>query len=153
MLRTLQQLFETRIRPEADSADPAVSEHGLRLAAGALLVEMTRADHEVSSDERAATRGALQRAFGLSPSETEELLALAEAEADRAVSLHQFTHLINRHFSAERKRHVVELLWRVAYADGRLDKYEEHLVRKVAELLYVPHEQFIRAKYDAAPDE
>ena len=61
----------------------------------------------------------------------------------------QPARLINRHFSQEEKNHIVELLWEVAYADGELDKYEEHLVRKLADLIYVPHRSFIRAKHRA----
>ena len=73
----------------------------------------------------------------------------ARRETDKATSLYPFTGLINQHFSPEQKAQVVEALWRVAYADGTLDKYEEHLVRKVAELIHVSHSTFIRTKLKA----
>jgi uncharacterized tellurite resistance protein B-like protein len=91
-------------------------------------------------------RRALQRRFSLSSAETEELAKLAEQEAGDAVSLYQFTALINRHFAASDKVRVIEMLWQVAYADGKLDRYEEALVRKIAELIHVPHRDFIQAK-------
>jgi uncharacterized tellurite resistance protein B-like protein len=91
----------------------------------------------------------MQRAFELDASQTAELLTLAEQDANEATSLFEFTRLINKHFDAEQKQHFVELLWHVALADGEIDKYEDHLVRKVADLIHVPHLSFIRAKHDA----
>ena len=90
---------------------------------------------------------ALREQFGLSERETRELADLAAQEAEEAVSLYQFTGLINRHFSPGEKLQVVENLWRVALADGVLDKYEEALVRKISELIYVPHRDFMQAKH------
>ena len=72
---------------------------------------------------------------------------LAADELDHAACMHEFTQLINQSFSAKQKIKVVEMLWRVAYADGKLDKYEEHFVRKIARLLYVRHTDFIKAKH------
>lgn len=147
MLEHIQKFFETRIAPMMRDATSADAEPAYQLATAALLVEMTRADYEVKDEERQSVTKAIQRAFGLSAKETDELVRLAESEADNATSLYEFTSLINAHFSPEQKQRVVELLWRVAFADGELDKYEEHLVRKVADLIYVPHRQFILAKH------
>jgi uncharacterized tellurite resistance protein B-like protein len=74
------------------------------------------------------------------------VLDAASARADAAVSLHEFTRLLNDALAPTDKQRVIGLLWRVAFADGTLDRYEDHLVRKVADLLYVPHAEFIRAK-------
>ena len=92
-------------------------------------------------------RHVLQHQFGLSGDETRELTELADQEATEAASLYQFTGLINEHFTPEQKVSVVEMLWQVAYADGSLDPYEEALVRKIADLIYVPHREFIQAKH------
>ncbi len=94
-------------------------------------------------------RKALARAFELGDSELAELVALAEAEQDAAVCLHGFTRTINDSLDLEQKARIVELLWSVAYADGDLDRYEEHVIRKVSELLYVPHADYIAAKLRA----
>lgn len=147
MLRAIQQFFENRIRPNAGDDNAAAGEHALRLATAALLIEMIRADDHVGPEERQAVLEAAQRAFELSSDETEELVRLAEQEATEAVSLYQFTNLIDKHFPLERKVHVVELLWRVAYADGVKDMHEEHLVRKIADLLHVPHRDFVRTRH------
>ncbi len=94
-----------------------------------------------------ALEQALRKTFTLSRDELRQLVKLARHEAAESVSLHQFTTLINQSFSPEEKIRVVEMLWQVAFADGRLDRYEEALVRKVADLIYVPHRDFIRAKH------
>ena len=150
MIRAFQRLFESTVATAARAAEVEEREHGYHVATAALLVEVMRADYEVRADEREAVLRALDAAFGdLSPEETRDLLARAEERADDATSLYEFTQHINRQFEPEQKAHVVELLWRVAYADGDLDKYEEHLVRRIADLIHVPHSVFIRMKHKA----
>lgn len=150
MIDSIKRFFDANLTAASEAGSPAEQEHAYRLAGAALLVEMTRADHDVKGIERDAVARAIERAFELDASETDELLALAEREADSATSLYEFTRLINRHFDADQKVHFVELLWHVALVDGELDKYEEHLVRKVADLIHVPHRSYIRAKHQAA---
>ena len=150
MIRAFQRLFESTVATAARAAEVEEREHGYHVATAALLVEVMRADYEVRADEREAVLRALDAAFGdLSPEETRDLLARAEERADDATSLYEFTQHINRQLGPEQKAHVVELLWRVAYADGDLDKYEEHLVRRIADLIHVPHSVFIRMKHKA----
>ena len=79
------------------------------------------------------------------------LLRDASDEVDQDTSLFDFTRVINDHYSASQKLELIESMWRVAYADGRLDKYEESLIRQVAELTYVSHSDYIRAKLAAQP--
>lgn len=149
---TIKNFFDKYISLSSDSADDHSSEtdeHALRLATAALLIEMTRADYEVKEEERRVVNKSIKSKFKLTQSETEELISLAEEEVDQAVSSHQFTALINKAFTPEQKVKIVEYLWRVAYADAELEKYEEHLVRKLADLLYVPHPDFIAAKHRA----
>jgi len=121
-------------------------EHELELAAASLLVEMTRADHEVHAVESEAVLAAVRETFELSAEEADQLHQRAVDRAADAVSLYEFTRLLNDRLDDAGKEHVVELLWRVAAADGDIDSYEEHLVRQIAELLYVPHNRFIRTK-------
>ena len=125
------------------SRDPAPAR---RLAVATLLVEIARADFEVDSSERTAIRRMLAGAYGLDPKSARILVEEAERAVEKAVSLYEFTSRLNEELSPPEKVEIIEMLWRVAYADGRLDKYEEHLVRKAADLLYVPHRRFIRAK-------
>ena len=150
MIRAFRRLFESTVATAARAAEVEEREHGYHVATAALLVEMMRADYEIQPREREAVLRALAAAFDdLSPEETRDLLARAEERADDATSLYEFTQHINRRLDPEQKAHVVELLWRVAYADGDLDKYEEHLVRRIADLIHVPHSVFIRMKHKA----
>jgi len=144
MLRAIQDFFRSHIE-----TDPAGGhdEHSLRLATAALLFEMQRADFDEHEEERKVLERVLRKTFGLSEEETRELALLAQQESEDSVSLHQFTRLINQQFSPEEKVRVVEMLWQVAFADGRIDRYEEALVRKIAELIYVSHKDFIQARH------
>jgi uncharacterized tellurite resistance protein B-like protein len=143
MLKAIQDFFRDQVGVhEGEGHD----QRSLQLATAALLFEMLRADYAEHPEELDALKRALQKSFSLSAGETHELARLAEREAAEAVSLYQFTALINQHFSPGEKVRVVEMLWQVAYADGRLHRYEEALVRKVAELIHVPHRDFIQAK-------
>jgi len=144
VLRAIQDFFRLKIEPDMQTGP---DQHGLQLATAALMFEMLRADDDEHPGERNTLEQALQKCFALSESETRELAQLAEREAAESVSLYQFTGLINRHFSPEEKIRVVEMLWQVAYADGHLDRYEEALVRKIAELIHVPHREFVQAKH------
>jgi uncharacterized tellurite resistance protein B-like protein len=149
MLRSIKRFFQERILEAASQPAPAAREHGLRLAAAALLFEIVRADSEVKDQERTVMRTAIQGTFGLSAAEAEELIRLAEEESRNAVSLYEFTSLVDKGFKAEQKKRIVELLWLIAFADEEKHVLEEHLVRKIAGLLHVPHPDFIDAKINA----
>ncbi len=144
MIKAIQQFFDQHIQRQL--AESGGGEHALQLATAALLVEMSRADFHVSEEEDRALAALLATHFSLSPAESRQLLDLAAQEVKAAASLYQFTDLIDRHFTLEQKRAVLEMLWRVAFADGHKDKYEEYLVRKVADLIHLSHRDFIQAR-------
>lgn len=151
MLNAIRRFFDEQLRP--DAAGPAGDERAVHLATAALLVEMTRMDDEVREVERQAVLDALRTKFGLDEGQTRELVELAEEEARDATDYFQFTRLINDGFTLEQKTRVIEHLWQVAYADGHLDGQEEHMIRRLADLLHVPHRNFINAKLRAGdPD-
>ncbi len=145
MLDSIRRFFREHIAPEPE-ADEAAMAARARVAAAALLVEVVRSDAEFSETERRAVLEAARRKFGLDETESEALVRLAEAESKDAHDLFQFTSLINAAFSAEQKLRLVEELWRVAWSDDVLHDYEEHVIRKVADLIHVPHSAFIAAK-------
>ena len=149
MIESIKRFFDRKIRQPSGVTAREATEQALKLATAALLIEATRADRSVKRREQEIVASAVRNTFGLSPEETEELIALAEEEVDQSVSFYQFTHLINDGFSLEQKKRLVELLWRVVFADREMEKHEEHLVRRIADLLYVPHKDFIRAKLKA----
>lgn len=123
------------------------SEEDLRLAAAVLMVELSRADYEVEEAERRAVRHAVVNHFDLTEAETDELIEAAEAEADAAVSFYRYTGLINEHWGPREKACLIEALWRIAMSDEEMHHFEEHLVRKLAGLLHVPHREFLKAKH------
>jgi Uncharacterized protein conserved in bacteria len=108
-----------------------------------------RIDAETSDAERATVQRAIREKFGLSEAETSALVALAEEEMRQATDYYQFTSLINQRFTQAQKERVLELMWRVAYADAAIDAHEQHLMRKIAALLYVPDSAYIAAKLRA----
>ena len=149
MFASIRKLFASNL---AEASSTGTTEH-YQLATAALLLEVTQADSEVMPAELNSVTQALQRAFSLDAQTLDELIQLAEAERDAATCLYSFTRSINDTLKLEDKTRIVELMWQVAYADGHLDAYEEHLVRKVADLLYIPHADYIAAKLQAQKSE
>ena len=142
MLDSLKTLFTGGV----SGGERRDAKHTIQLATAALLLEVSRADFEIQDEELATIAEALRDQFGFSEAETATLLESALEESHESISVHPFVRLVNEEFSVEQKRQVIEAMWRVAYADRRLDKYEEHQIRKIAELLYLSHADFIRAK-------
>lgn len=128
-------------RAAGESREPAI-----RLAAAILLVEMARADAEHDASEKESLQQELERRFALNRDEAQALVDAAEQTAEQAVSLHGFIDDINSGLDNSQKKSVLKMLWQVAYADGRLHHHEEHLMRRFADLLHLPHEDFIRLK-------
>jgi len=122
---------------EPKTAVPADVEHQLRLATGALLLEMCRADFKILPEERQSIADSIKKTFKLSPDETRELMAEAESESECAVSLQIYTSLIADYSTTEQKLQLIQDLWQVAFADGELHALEENLVIRVASLINV----------------
>ncbi len=146
MLNAIREFFEKHIGAPATRED---ERHSIEIATAALLFEVVRIDGEIEARERHAVQSAVRTRFDLSSDEASTLARLAEEEARQATDYYQFTSLINRRFTPEEKERVIELMWQVAYSDARLSAHEEHLVRKIADLLYVPHATYIAAKLRA----
>ena len=133
-----------------DAGDASVgNESSLNLAVAALLVEILRADYETTPAERRQVLDSIRALLALGEPECEELLQAAERRIDEAHDLYQFTSEINRTYSHGDKLRLVEQLWRVARSDDFVHKYEEHIIRRVADLLHVSHREFIAAKLRA----
>ena len=145
MIKAIKKFFEINIGGIDEKTQD--SEHRLRVATAALLIETARADFQLEEQELQQIAKALQTKFGLSAHEVNELVDLGTQEAHQATSYYEFTSLINKGFTPHQKVKVIELMWQVAYADKHLQKYEEALIRKIAELIYVPHSDFIAAKH------
>jgi len=125
--------------------------HLLQLATATLLLEVVRADFEVQQSEMDKLHDILASQFQLDSEELDQIMEEAKLEADHMVSLQHITRQLNEQFSEPEKTRVIEMMWEVVFADGNLDHYEEHLIRQVAELLYLPHSTFIKARHKAEP--
>jgi uncharacterized tellurite resistance protein B-like protein len=130
-----------------DATDPRGSTgHDMRIAACALFLEMANIDGEFSADERRNILTILGKDYQLSAEYATELAEAARQELEGSIDLWRFTNLINRNYSLTEKTQVIELMWEIAYADGKLDKHEDYLVHKLAKLLHLSHQQLIEAK-------
>jgi uncharacterized tellurite resistance protein B-like protein len=123
----------------------------IRMATAVLMTEVARSDYEYDESEFNLLLDLVSRHFHISPEEAAELANRAHETAEDYVSLYSFTHLLNENLSALEKEHIVSLLWQIAYADQRLDKYEDSLVLKISDLLYVSRMRVMRLKHDANP--
>lgn len=141
----------SRLTAPAD-ADGADSERTIALAAAALLLEVAWADHHISDEELALIESELERDFALSAEDVAALVAESRRAHEESVGLYRYTRTINEHWSEERKFQLVEALWRLALGNDGLHRYEEHTIRKIAELLYLSHSRFIEAKLSAKRD-
>lgn len=150
MIAALQSLLKKHFPGEDDLA--AAREATLQAAAAALLMEVASADDHIGEDEREAIRRIVGETFDLSADQAAEISRDAEQRSGTVTSLYPFTRLLTRECSMEERIEIVYRLWEVAFADGHLDAHEEHLIRKIASLLYVPHSQFIRGKLTQAGD-
>ncbi len=148
MIASIRKFFDQFIEPGA-SGEGNEGERALHIATAALLLEMMRMDDRYEASERSAVVDALRQQFGLDAAQLATLLALADEAARNAVDYFQFTSLINKGCGPEQKIRIVENLWRVAFADGHLDAHEQHLMRKIADLLYVGHADYHAAKVRA----
>jgi uncharacterized tellurite resistance protein B-like protein len=144
MFDKLNQWLESTLNIGADNDN---EQHTAQLAAAILLIEVSRADFEISSDEQEAISAVLIEQFTLSKNEADKILQYALDEHAEYTSSHAFIRLINEELDTQSKLDLLKGLWTVAYVDGVLDKYEEYHIRKIADWLYLSHSDFIRIKH------
>ena len=145
MIDLVKKFFgKTTGRGQADQVE--VTSHDIRIATCALLLEMANIDGEFSESERKSILAILKKVYQLSDEYAEELIKISKEELQGSVDLWQFTNIINRNYSIEEKKRIIEMIWEIAFTDGKLDKYEDYLVHKLAKLLHLTHKQLIEAK-------
>lgn len=146
MIKQLKDLFSF----DNASENKEDKDKKVQQACAVLLIEVALADFEQSESEKEKVKQLLQSTFDLSPAELQELIEFSQSQGSETTSVHPFTSLINDQYEYEQRVNLVKLMWKVAYADGNLDRYEDNIIRKVAELLYVRHSDFIKAKHAVA---
>jgi uncharacterized tellurite resistance protein B-like protein len=148
MIRELVDRISQVIQSNDDAEAPDRRE-AIRLATAVLMTDVARADYDFDEDEFSTLLDLVQLHFGLSAEDATQLANEASEVAEDLVSVHEFTSLLHKQMSEEEKAEVVALLWRIAYADGRLDKYEDSLVLKISDLLYVSRGRVMQLKHEA----
>jgi uncharacterized tellurite resistance protein B-like protein len=148
MLNQIKLFFEQHL---ALSAPENISEDKLQLATVVLFLEMMHMDDKIEENEQEIILSLVQQNFSLTAEQAASLMELAEQQRKQATDYFQFTSLINKEYSLEQKVRLIESLWKIAFVDGVLDMNEEYLVRKIADLLHVPHTAFIMAKNRVGP--
>ena len=140
------------------SVGNGVTEHlekrcqNIQVATCAVLLEMARIDNKFSEEEQESLISSLKKRYGLSDEDAEKLILASNEELEGSIDLWRFTNLINRNYSVEEKLELIRTVWEIAYADGKLDKYEDYLLHKLAELLHLTHKQLIDAKLSVLED-
>lgn len=145
MLSSIKKFFEDHLQPEI--SDGITNAKGIEYATAALLIELAKSDFAEHPTERQLIIAMLRDTFALADADLQELLALAESGTSDANDIFQFTSLVNDHYTIDQKIMLLENFWKVAYADGRLDKYEEQFIRKVAGLINLPPSEFTKTKH------
>jgi|TARA_B110000967_G_scaffold178552_1_gene193440 uncharacterized tellurite resistance protein B-like protein len=141
MINKIKAFFAKNV---VDAEDNSVSAE--KLATAALLIEVMVIDGNLAEDELQSISATLAQMLELSSDQVDELVLLSRDEVSEATSLYQFTKEINAHFSHEKKLNLMTAMWSVAFADGHLDKHEEGIIRRVADLLHLRHSEFIQCK-------
>ena len=141
--------FFKKIFKTEESEKPTIDDNTSTKACIALLLETSMADEVLDESELMALKNTLQKDFQINEDEIDELIDLAKENVEDSTSLYEFTRDINDTFDAAERVKLIESMWKIAYADGNIDKYEEHIIRKVSNLIYVAHSDFIKAKLSA----
>jgi uncharacterized tellurite resistance protein B-like protein len=145
MLDIVKRFFSETAPLAAKNADRETG-HDVRVAACALFVEMARIDEEFTKAEMDTILAIVQERYGLSREHADALVAEADKELDKSVDLWQFARLINENYSTDEKIEIIEILWRMVFVDGKMDRYEHYLMNKLKNLLRLSHDQLIAAK-------
>ena len=145
MLDKLKSFFDKSLSNESEIKSNE-RENALKLATATLLIEIVRADYEEDKNEIDEVISQLKSFFDLSDEESELLLIEAKDSSDHSVSLQEFTRLLHEELSIDEKNLIITMLWKVAFSDNNLDKYEDHVIRKISDLLYIPHSEIIRIR-------
>ena len=118
----------------------------MTLATCVLLIEVSISDDSYDDEEKDKIIGILKNKFNLDDIQINVLLEIADKKNQEMISLYDWTSKVNDIYEYDQKKDLIKLLWDVAFADGRIDKYEDHTIRKIADLIYVKHEDFMKAK-------
>ena len=144
MIKNLKSYLDNVFQESSNENIP--HKNKIELATAVLMIEISLADEITGDEEYKTIKKILLEKFDLDETKIDTLISLAEDEVDHTISLHEFAETINNELSAIEKTNIIENLWRVAYADAYIHKYEEYYIRKIADLLHVSHSDYIKTK-------
>ncbi|WP_322407069.1 TerB family tellurite resistance protein [Idiomarina sp. PL1-037] len=145
MLKALQNFFQNNTAAEQVSLDKADGMTNDAFLSLVLMTEISLADGKLSDDERQHLLHELENEYEIKGEQAENAIKKAVTAVKEASSLHEFTSQLKA-LAYEKRVELLESLWIVAYADGELDPHEESMLRKLADLLYIGHADYIRTK-------
>ena len=143
MLNQIKRFFDNNLIANSNASD---NEHAIRLAMASLMIEVAESDYHDAPEERESILNIVKNSFDLTGNESNEIIDLARKEHADSIDYFQFTSLINKHYSASQRVELIEKLWQIAFADHKLDKHEEHVIRRIADLIHVAHSDFMKTK-------
>ena len=144
MINKIKEFFNKKTEEAEDNSHSV-----LNVATAALLIEVMTIDGNMDQEEMDSVKSNLSTILELSDDEIQELIDLSQEEVSDATSLYQFTKEINANFELQQKLDLMTALWQVALADDYLDKYEESILRKIADLIHLRHSEYIECKSKA----
>ena len=145
MMDLLKKFF-TKTSDEISAAESVQTSRDVRIATCALLLEMAKIDGKFSELERKSIVEVLENSYQLSAERATAFMEAADEQLEKSIDLWHFAKLINENYSTEEKIKIIEMVWQIIYTDGKLDKHEDYLAHKLANLLRLSHEQLIEAK-------
>jgi uncharacterized tellurite resistance protein B-like protein len=143
MLKKIRSIF-TKTSEEVSEKEQVTQK--IDKTCAALIIEVALADKVFDESEVNLLKEMLLKAYTLEPQDVQGLIENAEKAVEESTSLYEYTREVNDNFDYESKLNLIDQLWRIAFADGHLDKYEEHVVRKIADLIHISHNDFIQSK-------
>ena len=144
MLKKISNIFKKKVTETPDEE----SLSSISKACSSLLIEVALSDKDFDEEEISSMKEILKTTHGISDETINELVSNAKQTVDESTSLYNYTREVNNNFSYDDKLLLLQSLWDIAYADGNVDKYEEHLIRKISDLIYISHSDFIQVKLE-----
>lgn len=151
MLKKIKRFFDDNVLANSNS-NIEDTEHRVRLAMASLMIEVAESDYHDAPEERESVLNIVKESFDLTDAETNQIVELARQEHADSIDYFQFTSLINQHYSATERIELIEKLWQIAFSDHVLDKHEEHVIRRIADLIHVAHSDFMKTKLKVMQD-
>lgn len=144
-MKKISQLLETQSKSKSDDSEIIY----IHSALASLLYEAARVDRNVTDEDLTVAAESLSRLAKISIVDAQQFLVTASKPENRPTSYHPLATIINENFTYEQKCQLITSMWSIAHSDNHVDPHEDHIIRKISDLLYVSHQDFIHGKISA----